>query len=525
FGIYDFIVIGAGATGSVIANRLSKIKEWNILLLEAGSFGTEVNDIPNMALSLRNNMANKECAYPRGKGIGGSTLINGLVYSRGNKRDFDKWSELGNPGWSYNEVLPYFKISENFMKTDRNVVVDYEYHGTGGDLNVEYHIPRHPLLNLWLKANKEQGYEVVDYNGRKQIGAAVAQLNTKEGKRDHAGNAFINSIKNRSNLKIATESYVTKILIFENNKTVSGVKFSHKGQTYIAKTKKEVILSAGAIASPQILMLSGIGPAKHLDDVGIKVIENLEVGSVLRDHATFYGLQFDSNYTKTIKPLKQYIKEYFKGYGSLTYPHNDDGIGFYQTKFEKYPDYPDLEIQMIIIDEFLNTLQNRLASAKEHSWQHLDMTRSFALYIIGLHAKSTGTIRLKNSKNVDIDTLYEGIKFALSLVETQAFKQINTTLVKQVLPSCQDKPYLSKSYWYCVLRYFTSNLYHPLGTCPMGPDRNKGAVVDSRTKVYGIRNLRVADASIFPFTFSGHPNAPCVMIGEKVSDLIKLQYL
>lgn len=436
-------------------------------------------------------------------------------------------------------MLPYFKISENFDKTDRNITVDFEYHGSGGNLNVEYHVPRHPLQNIWLHANEERGYKTIDYNGKEQLGASLVQINTKHGKRHHAGNAFIKPVRDRHNLKILTNSYVTKITMFESNKTVNGVQFQHQGQTYIAKIKKEVILSAGAIASPQLLMLSGIGPAEHLDNIGIPVVEDLQVGCRLLDHPAFYGLYFDSNYTKKSKSLKENVEEYLKGYGSLTDPDNNDGIGFYQTKFEKEPNYPDLEIMMLPTDGFFETLHKRLVSRKV--WKNLNGAKSFALYIIGLHSKSIGSVKLKSKdpfdyplldsrflsdlNNVDIDTLYDGIKLALSLTDTRAFKRINATLVKQQIPPCEDKPYLSKSYWYCALRYFTGNLFHPVGTCPMGPDRHKGAVVNSETKVYGIKNLRVADASIFPFTLSGHPNAPCVMIGEKVSDLIKLQHL
>jgi choline dehydrogenase-like flavoprotein len=483
-------------------------------------------------------MVNQQCSCPRGKGVGGTTLINGLMFVRGNRIDFDNWAREGNPGWSYEEVLPYFLKLENFNKTDPGAVVDEEYHGHGGNLNVEYPVPRHPLVSLWLDANEEKGYKVVDYNGRQQMGAAVGQMNTNHGRREDGGNAYIKSIRNRRNLKILTNSLVTKVAIGRRSKTAYGVQFAHNGSFYLAKAKKEVILSAGAIGSAQILMLSGVGPSRHLQEVGIEVVEDLEVGSKLQDHATFPKLYFNSDFPKTHKRLNRYIEEYLNGTGALAVPNHYAGLGFYQTKFATEPDYPDLEIMMIPSDGFSEILEKQLADAKGET---PDPKKSFYMFIAGLHLRSSGTVRLKSNNpfdyplidarflsdpdNVDVDTLYEGVQLALSLVDTKPFKEINTSVVRHDLPACNSKTFLSESYWHCVIRQFTGIVGHPVGTCRMGPEEKSGAVVNAKAEVHGIKKLRVVDASIFPFTFSGHPNAPCVMAGEKVSDLIKQDYL
>lgn len=488
-------------------------------------------------------MVNRVCLYPRGKGVGGSTLINGLVYARGHKSDFEEWARLvGDKRWAYDSVLNYFKKSENFVHRDPRAPYEPRYHGEGGFLRVEYHLPRSPQLNAFLEAHKEIGLDVVDYNANK-LGASPAQLNTINGKRFDNGKAFLDSVRYRSNLEVLTGSYVTKIRINKDTRSAVGVEFSLNGKNYFVKVVKEVILSAGAFGSPQILMLSGIGPKKHLEQLGIQIITDLEVGSTLLDNSAFYGLNFDTNYTEPIKPLRNYINEYLSGVGPLTVPGSNQGVGFYESYYTRGSGIPDIELMMIPANATTQFSQKSFGltdQTYEDLWKFINVPQTFILYVVNLHAKSVGTVRLKSKnpydyplinsnflsdpENRDINVLYEGIQLALQLVQTKAFKAMNTRLQGGPLRACSLYQYLSKEYWYCALRQLTVDLYHPLGSCPMGTDPKKGAVVNSKLKVFGINNLRVADASVFPVVLAGHPNAPTVMVGEQLADLIKYEH-
>ncbi|XP_018566890.1 glucose dehydrogenase [FAD, quinone]-like [Anoplophora glabripennis] len=560
FGTYDFVIVGAGSTGTVIANRLSEIGEWKILLLEAGTFGNDFTQIPSMGLyaALSNygwvfrstpqktaclGTINQTCPYPRGKGVGGSSLINGLVYARGHPMDFDRWAEMGNPGWSYEEVLPYFKKSEDFHWTNPEAPVNMAFHGKGGFLSVEYNLPESPHLKAFLNANQELGYHLTDYNTPEQIGVSQNQHNTRNGRRADGGSSFILPILKRKNLKIMTDSYVTKIIINDTTHMAEGVLFSHQRKMYKVQARYEVIISAGAILSPHLLMLSGIGPEDHLNALGIPVIQHLEVGTTLRDHSLFHGLKFASNVSIPSRSLSEYVEDYLRGVGPLTIMGPNEGVGFYRSKFEDIPNYPDIEIAILspnATSKILDRIFLWNQDIYESMWGGTDITSSFTVYVINLRQQSVGTVRLESKSpydypvidsnflsdrdNRDIQVLYEGIKLVLNLTSTKAFQKIGTKLQTKPLPACKNFAPFSEEYWHCSLRQLTFNIYHPVGTCPMGPNMEKGDVVDSNLKVHGMRKLRVADASVFPFTLSGHPNAPCVMIGEKVSDLIKLEH-
>lgn len=487
-------------------------------------------------------MVGNRCPLPRGKGIGGSTLINGLVYSRGSPIDYDKWAAIGNPGWSYEDVLPYFKKSENFNHRDVQAPVDYLVHGEDGYLHVEYHLPRSPQLDAFIQANQEIGVPNADYNSFTGLGASAAQINTLNGRRFDGGKAFVHPILHRKNVHVMTQSYVMRVL-FKNHKEVGGVLFAHNGRLYRARARKEVILSAGTYQSAQLLMLSGIGPKHHLESVGIPVIADLRVGKFL-DHPTFYGLNFGTNYTEPTRPLAEYVKEYLKGFGPLAAPGNNQGVAFYESSYTKGTGLPDIELMMIPSNATTDLSQRSFNLDDETYqvvWGRNNPSNTFILYVICLHGISEGTIKLKNKNpfeypqidtnflsdphNKDINTLYEGVQIGLELASTNAFQKIGTTLQGGPLKQCSQYRYPSKSYWYCALRQMTMDIYHPVGSCRMGPDPRKGAVVDANCRVHGIKNLRVVDGSVMPFTISGHPNAPIVMIAEKVSDLIKTDYL
>lgn len=231
-------------------------------------------------------------------------------------------------------VLPYFKKTERFDHRDRDAPAFYPLHGKSGLLNVEYHLPRSPQLNAFLRANEELGFPITDYNSGTGLGASPAQVNTRNGRTEDTGTAFVLPALNRPNLHVMINSYVTKIII-DKNKEARGVIFSNKNRFYKAFASKEVIISAGSFQSPQLLMLSGIGPRDHLESLDIPVVQDLEVGSAMRDHACYYGLNFGTNYTEPIRPLQEYVEEFLAGYGPLASPGNNQGVAFYESQFTR----------------------------------------------------------------------------------------------------------------------------------------------------------------------------------------------
>lgn len=295
---YDFIVVGAGSAGAVIAARLSEIGNWSVLLLEAGGDETEISDVPALAGFLQLSemdwkyqtkphahraycqaMIGDRCNWPRGKVLGGSSVLNAMVYVRGNKRDYDEWEAQGNLGWSYKDVLPYFTKSED----NRNpYLVKTGYHGSGGYLTVQESPWRTPLSLAFVKAGEELGYEHRDCNGAEQSGFMLVQTTMRRGSRCSTSKAFLRPVRLRENLHIAKFAHATRVLIDSKTKRTYGVEFVRENKRQIVFAKKEVILSAGAINSPQLLMLSGIGPAAHLAEFKIPVISDLPVGDNLQ---------------------------------------------------------------------------------------------------------------------------------------------------------------------------------------------------------------------------------------------------
>lgn len=486
-------------------------------------------------------MVDKRCPLARGKVMGGTSTINGLVYSRGNRKDFDHWEQLGNPGWAYKDVLPLFRKSENSM-----IDGDPGYHGEDGYWHVEYHTPSHPELLAFLNATEELGYPVLDYNGRRQLGASRSQLNNVNGTRDSLAIAFIRPARSRPNIKLQMGAFVTKLLVHERTKKTYGVEFTLNNQVFHAKIRKEVIVSAGTIMSPAILMHSGIGPKRHLRSLGIHVIKDLEVGSELRDHPTFYGAFFQTNYTEPVRSLENLVVQYLERRGPLSIALNSQGVGFFQKQQPHDEDgVPDFELEFIpsnTTNNFLNRSFHYTEEAYNALLAKVDSRTTMNVYVIALHPHSVGSLRLRSKSpfeyplidtnylsdkdNHDIETIYQGLQFLIKLVtQTKAFAPFNVTLIEPDVPGCRKYERRSRDYWFCIIRYYTMDVYHPISTCRMGPKSDKGAVVDATLKVHGIHNLRVADCSVIPRTTSGHTSAPAVMIGEKVSDLIKTQYL
>ncbi|KAF5303561.1 hypothetical protein FQR65_LT08162 [Abscondita terminalis] len=547
YGVFDHIIIGAGTAGAVIANRLSEDIAKKILVLEAGGSQSNFSNIPAMGFYLQGpeyrwnyysskqstsclGMIQKQCYYLRGKGLGGTTALNGLLYSRGFRKDYDNWYAQGNVGWSYKDMLPYFEK----LETEGN-----DNCQKNQNFRLEFQEPISPQTKEFFKANQEVGLKFVKYNNDNHSGMFRPIFTKFKGQRLSTGRAFLEPIQHRKNLNILTNAFVVKILVNKRKKAY-GVIFTKNNNLYIAKSRNDIILSAGVFGSPQILMLSGVGPRYHLEYLGIPVVEELPVGNNFEDHVTYAGLEFLSNYTEPFKTLEEKVEDYLNNSGPLTSAWNAQALAFIQSQHSKLSDYPDVELFFIASnnsnDISLESFNFNFRTFRVIS-RNREPQRSFTVFVVVLRPKSNGYFRL-NSVNpfdypkidprllsdpddADIDTLYNGIQYVLKLLNTTAFASMDAKLKDKTLRECRRYTYFSKQYWYCQIRQLSTSFFHPVGTCKMGLDPSRGAVVDPELRVYGIKNLRIGDTSVFPSQISAHPMATAIVVGEKLSDMIK----
>ncbi|XP_013164257.1 PREDICTED: glucose dehydrogenase [FAD, quinone]-like [Papilio xuthus] len=543
---YDFIVVGAGAAGCVVANRLSQNRNWKVLLLEAGPEQPDVSLVPGLSTVLlgsnvdwayttepdgKSCLASRggRCAWPRGKMMGGSSAINSLAYIRGSRLDYDTWADLGNVGWSYRDVLPYFKKSERNLNFEG---LNRKYHGVTG----EQYISRYPYFDkpsiMITDAFHERGLPLTDYNGAHQIGAMQAQSISLDGERISTNTAFIRPIRfKRKNLTVKPNSEAVKILIDEH-KRAYGVKYKKNNLMYTAFAKKEVIVSGGPINAPKLLMLSGIGPKDQLENAGIEVIKELAVGENLHDHVTFNGIIIVvSNNTTTLRTNDEVLQEVIDYYkmdikrGPLSGNGAVSSVSFIKTE----PDLPAPDIQY----------QVDSIKWREYVNEPIDYDRT-RIYPTGFYdgliprtmnlvPYSRGRLCLNTTDpnghpllyanyyddERDLIPLIKGVRFLLSLEDTEAFKKMGAHFLRVKLPACKDYEWGTDEYIVCLARHYTSTPYHPVGSCKMGPKWDEKAVVDPRLRVYGISGLRVIDSSIMPIVPRGNTNAPSIMVGER----------
>lgn len=546
---YDFIVVGAGSAGCAVAARLSEVADQQVILIEAGGPEEFYMDIPMAAPNLQMShadwgyytvpdgraclgMANQRCFFPRGKVMGGSSVLNFMIYSRGHYKDYDRWAEMGAKGWSYDECLPYFKKLEKFLIEEY-----YDPHNNGhdGPVHIEYSPYKTTVSELVLAGFAEKGYNYSNINDRDNNGVSRIPGTLKAGTRHSTSRAYLHPISQRENLHVKKNSQVTKILIDPKTKVAYGVEFYHNGKKRTLKARKEVIICGGAINSPQLLMLSGIGPARHLQSLGIPVLKNSSVGYNLQDHIATGGMLFVVNGTSTTTPMdlvrnQSIIEDYYNHHiGPLSVPGGCEVIALTDPTNEGIPQVELLIVsQQIALNFFLNTpiaafLEPYLAKA---SWLCLPMV---------MKPYSAGRIKLK-SKNPfdyplimpnyfadlrDLDTMVRGGKMIIDVSNSKAMQKYGSSLVRIPSPPCQKFPLGSEKYLKCLSRQFTFNIYHQSGTCKMGSRHDPTAVVDHRLRVIGIKNLRVIDVSIMPEVPSGHTNGPTIMIAEKGADMIK----
>jgi choline dehydrogenase-like flavoprotein len=565
---YDFIVVGGGTAGSVVAARLSEIQQWNVLLIEAGGDPPLTSDIPAIFFSLQKTdidwkfktepqegscqgIRDRQCNWARGKVLGGSSTINGMIYIRGMKGDFDDWAAAGNEGWNYDEVLEYFKKSEDFKPSANEENSEPFYHGEGGPVSVQ----RFESLDLaWtlMDAAKEAGYKQLgDINGPSQLGFAHLHGTITNGTRCNTAKAFLGPAKNRKNLHVIKHSKVSKIIIDPGTKVAKDVEFrSSDGKLYQVKIKKEVIVSAGAINSPQVLMLSGIGPEEHLKEFGINVIKDLKVGENLQDHLSFIGSLYNIRKSDKIQstPLSFLDASYeylTRRTGPLATLYGTTVTGFIKTKFSPN-ERPDIEIlYFVILANDTNaavTVGNGFGLTNETilSLQEISKEGDVLILVPVLsRPRSKGKILLRSSNpsddpkihagyftdGRDLDTMLESIEATTVIMQTDVLKSRDARRRRLAVNSCEGFDFDTRPYWECMLRSIATSAFHSVGTCKMGPGSDPESVVDPKLRVHGVKGIRVADASIMP-TIVGTPTyATTIMIGEKAADMIKRDWL
>ena len=526
---FDYVVVGGGSGGCAVASRLSEDPATSVALLEAGGKGdnwvvTTPGALILMVSGKVNNWAfetvpqaglNNRIGYqPRGKALGGSSAINAMVYIRGHRSDYDHWAALGNTGWSYDDVLPYFKRSED------NSEFDGDYHGRGGPLSVTRLQSDNPVQEIFLQAAREAQFRVRDdFNGAEQEGLGIYQVTQKNGERWSAARGYIHPfMTTRPNLKVETGAYATG-LIFEGRRAV-GVKYRRGNDVFEIRARREVILALGAFQTPQLLMLSGVGDAEALGKLGIASVHHLPgVGKNLQDHPDFvFGFTSDAPYFaglsfpgigRILKGIVQYRR---RRRGPMTSNVAECG-GFLKSR-------PDLEVPDMQLHFCTGMIDDH---GRKPAWNRV----GYSCHVCLLRPRSRGSVWLHDADPMrapaidpnffgdpaDLEDMVAGFKETRRLLEAPALKAITTS---DVFTAGVDSDEAIRD----VLRRHVDTVYHPVGTCKMGTG-DPMAVVDPSLKVHGLDGLRIADASIMPTLIGGNTNAPTIMIGEKAADIIK----
>ncbi|KAI1301452.1 Glucose dehydrogenase -like protein [Halotydeus destructor] len=539
---YDYIVVGGGSAGSVMAARLSENPEISVLLLEAGGSESVLSEVPSAAIYVQGTpidwqyytepqkvscfgFKGQKSRWPRGKLLGGSSGINFMLYVRGNKNDYDNFERMGATGWSYGDIYPYFLKAED----NRDPFYAYNgYHSTGGPLTVETPTSPQKLATVWPQAGKLFGYPPGDYNARTQAVFMIPQGTTRRGSRCSTAKAYLRPVRKRANLHVVTFAHVTKI-IFDNSNRAIGVNFERFGKMETILTRREVILSAGAVNSPQVLMLSGIGPAGHLKSLGIPVIADLPVGLNLQDHIYptihFYTDQKVSIVQhRTINPLT--IAQYFATARGPVTSTVVEGYAFINTKYANHSqDWPDIQLQLVSGGPNTDNGAKirRVMGFTDEYWD--SVYKPYMAYdtmscgSVLLRPRSRGYVQLRSANPMDHPVIQPN--YLTDDHDVRTMVDAMKLCIKIVYPNCGHFGMYTDQYLACMARTYTQTLYHPVGTCKMGSASDPSTVVAPDLKVKGVSGLRVIDASVFPQIISGNTNAPTVALAERAADLIK----
>jgi choline dehydrogenase len=517
----DYIIVGAGSAGCVLANRLSEDPKTTVLLLEAGGPDTKQEiHIPAAFAKLfksaydwayhtepQSHLNNRALYWPRGKTLGGSSSLNAMIYDRGSAEDYDHWRDLGNVGWDYASVLPYFKRAE---RQERGAS---DYHGADGPLNVADLRQVNPLTRAFVDAAVAAGIpRTEDFNGAQREGAGVFQVTQKRGARHSTAVAYLKPARKRPNLTVHTGAQATRILI-EDRRAV-GVEYRLTGNVERVRADREVIISAGAINSPQLLLLSGIGPADHVQEMGIPLIHDLPgVGENLQDHLVI-GVVYQCTQPISLasaEKARHIVTYLLRRTGPLT-SNVAEGGAFVKTR----PDLPTPDLEIIFGPVYF--IEHGFITPPGHG---------FTLGPVLLHPESRGRITLHENNpmtppaiepnylatETDRRTLVAGVQLARTVAAAAAFDPFRGDEFLPGANRTSDEAITGH------IRTYAETLYHPVGTCKMGNDPL--AVVDAHLRVHGIAALRVVDASVMPTIIGGHTNATAIMIAERAADFIK----
>ena len=531
--MYDFIIVGAGSAGCVLANRLSSDPTIKVCLVEAGPKDSSVMvHVPLGIIGMMHskkmnwryyteqepNLNNRQLFWPRGKTLGGSSASNAMCYIRGHACDYDEWASLGNKGWSFQDVLPYFKKSQSQERGGDS------YHGAKGPLNVSDLRIKNPLSEAFIKAAKQAGHKYVeDFNGAEQEGVGYYQVTQKNGQRCSTAVGYLRPAEQRDNLTVITGALTTRVL-FEGTKA-TGIEYLKDGQKHTLRSNREVLLSGGAINSPQLLLLSGIGNKEQLNQHNIPIVCDLPgVGENMQDHLDVLAVTRERTFHSVgispialLRSLKGLVDYVLFRKGNFTSNIAEAG-GFVKSS----PDLPVPDVQFHFSPCFLDNHGLNL-------WQ--TVRHGYSLHACNLRPKSRGRLALRDNDPTtpviikanyldnedDIRIMVRGIKLSREILKQPAFDRFRGV---EVFPG---KDVQSDEELEAFIRRKAESIYHPVGTCKMGGD--KMAVVDSRLRVRGVTGLRVVDASIMPTLIGGNTNAPTIMIAEKASDMILEDYI